>query len=55
MSYDTHDIFYILVNFAFNLPNNVTSYMHYSGKKKNNNKATKNLLPGNSNPDPPIS
>ena len=34
MSYDTHDIFYILVNFAFNLPNNVTSYMHYSGKKK---------------------
>ena len=55
MSYDTHDIFYILVNFAFNLPNNVTSYMHYSGKKNNNNKATKNLLPGNSNPDPPIS
>ena len=34
MSYDTHDIFYILVNFAFNLRNNVTSYMHYSGKKK---------------------
>ena len=50
MSYDTHDIFYILVNFAFNLPNYVTSYMHYSGKKKK-----KNLLPGDSNPDPPIS
>ena len=53
MSYNAHDIFYILVNFASNLPNNVTSYMHYSGKKKN--KVTKNLLPGNSNPDPPIS
>ena len=34
MSYDTHGIFYILVNFAFNLPNYVTTYMHYSGKKK---------------------
>ena len=34
MSYDTHGIFYILVNFAFNLPNYVTSYVHYSGKKK---------------------
>ena len=34
MSYDTHHgIFYIPVNFAFNLPNYVTSYMHYSGKK----------------------
>ena len=52
MSYDTHGIFYILVNFAFNLPNYVTSSIHYSGKK---NKVTKNLLPGDSNPDPPIS
>ena len=34
MSYDTHGIFYIPVNFAFNLPNYVTSYMHCSGKKK---------------------
>ena len=34
MSYDTCGIFYIPVNFAFNLPNYVTSYMHYSGKKK---------------------
>ena len=37
MSYDTHGIFYIPVNFVFNLPNYVTSYMHYSGKKKKNN------------------
>ena len=60
MSYDTYSIFYIPVNFAFNLPNYVTSYMHYSGKKKKkkkicNLKVTKNLLPGDSNPDPPIS
>ena len=34
MSYDTYGIFYIPVNFAFNLPNYVTSYMHYSGNKK---------------------
>ena len=34
MSYDTHGIFYIPVNFAFSLPNYVTSYMHYLGKKK---------------------
>ena len=53
MSYDTHGIFYNPGNFAFNVPNYVTSYMHYSGKKKNNN-VTKNLLPGDSNPDPPI-
>ena len=57
MSYDTYGIFYIPVNFAFNLPNYVASYMHYSGKKKKNRnlKVTKNLLPGDSNPDPPIS
>ena len=35
MSYDTHGIFYIPANFVFNLPKYVTSYMHYSGKKKN--------------------
>ena len=52
MSYDTHGIFYNPVNFAFSFPNYVTSYMHYSGKK---NKVTKNLLPGDSNPDTPIS
>ena len=34
MSYDTHGIFYIPVNFVFNLSNYVTSSMHYSGKKK---------------------
>ena len=34
MSYDTHGIFYIPVNFVFSLPNYVTSSMHYSGKKK---------------------
>ena len=34
MSYDTHGIFYIPANFVFNLPKYVTSYMHYSGKKK---------------------
>ena len=34
MSYDTHGIFYIPTNFVFNLPKYVTSYMHYSGKKK---------------------
>ena len=31
---DTHGIFYIPANFVFNLPNYVTSYMQYSGKKK---------------------
>ena len=50
MSYDAHGIFYNPVNFAFNLSNYVTSYVRYSGKKKN--KVTKNLLPGDSNPDP---
>ena len=52
MSYDTHDIFYILVNFAFNLPNNVTSYMHYSGKKKKKGYekfASREFEPGPSN------
>ena len=54
MSYDSHGIFYNPVNFAFNLSNYVTSYVHYSGEKKKH-KVTKNLLPGDSNPDPLIS
>ena len=53
MSYDAHGIFYNPVNFAFNLSNYVTSDVHYSDEKKN--KVTKNLLSGDSNPDPPIS
>ena len=50
-------LFYIPVNFAFNLPHYVTSYMHHTGKKENKkekkNNVTKNLLQGYSNPDPP--
>ena len=47
--YDTYGIFYIPVNFAFNLPHYVTSYMHRPGKrrvqkKKKKNKVTKNFL-----------
>ena len=53
MSYDAHGIFYNPVNFAFNLSNYVTSYVHYSDEKKN--KVTKNLLSGDLNPDPRIS
>ena len=34
MRYDTYRIFYIPVNFAFNLPHYVTSYMHHIGKKE---------------------
>ena len=34
MRYDTYRIFYIPVNFVFNLPNYVTSYMHQTGKKE---------------------
>ena len=51
---------YIPVNFAFNLPHYVTSYMHPTGKKeskkeiltekKKNNKVTRNLLQGDSDP-----
>ena len=59
MRYDTYGIFYIPVNFAFNLPHYVTSYMHHTGKKENRkekekekNKVTKNLLQRDSNPDP---
>ena len=57
----TYGIFYIPVNFVFNLPHYVTSYMHHTGKKERKkeilkkekkNKVTKNLLLGNSNPDP---
>ena len=59
MRYDTDGIFlYIPVNFAFNLPHYVTSYMHHTGKKeskkkKKKKKVTKNLLQGDSNLDPP--
>ena len=62
MRYDTYCIFYIPVNFTFNLPHYVTSYMHHTGKKESKkeilkkdkkNNVTKNLkLFGNSNPDP---
>ena len=48
--------FYIPVNFAFNLPHYVTSYMHHTGKKGSKktdskkkgkkSKVTKNLLQG---------
>ena len=34
MRYDTYRIFYIPVNFAFNIPHYVTSYMHHIGKKE---------------------
>ena len=48
--YDTYGIFYIPVNFAFNLLHYVTSYIHHTGKKEStkekekNNNVTKNLL-----------
>ena len=32
--YDIYRIFYIPVNFAFNIPHYVTSYMHHIGKKE---------------------
>ena len=38
MRYDTYCIFYIPVNFTFNLPHYVTSYMHHTGKKESNSK-----------------
>ena len=34
MLYDTYHIFYVPVNFPFNLPHYVTSYMHHTGKKE---------------------
>ena len=56
--YDTYGIFYIPVNFAFNLPHYVTSYMHHTGKKESEKEKEKNnvtiiLLQKDSNPDPP--
>ena len=52
--------FYIPVNFAFNLPHYVTSFMHDTGKKESKkeiitekekkNKVIRNLLQGDSNP-----
>ena len=58
-----YHICYIPVNFVFNLPHYVSSYMHHTGKKESkkeikkkkkrkNNKVTKNLHQGNSYPDP---
>ena len=52
--------FYIPVNFAFNIPHHVTSYMHRASKKesekeilkKEKNKPTKNFLRRDLNPDP---
>ena len=32
--YDTYGIFYIPINFGFNLPHYVTSYMHHKGKNE---------------------
>ena len=63
MRYETYRILYIPVNFAFNLSHYVTSWMHHTGKKeskirgggglkKEKKKVTKNLLQGDSNPDP---
>ena len=53
--------YHIPVNFAFNLPQYVTSYIHHTDKKgeqrrdfqkRKKNKVTKNLLQGDTNPDP---
>ena len=52
--------FFIPVNFAFNLPHYVASYMHHTGKKRvkkyfkkdKKKKGRKNSLQGDSNPDP---
>ena len=58
---DTYHVFYVPVNFVFNLPHYVTSYMHHTGKKESKkeilkteekNNVTKNLLQGDSNMDP---
>ena len=32
--YDTYGIFYVPLNFAFNLPHVASYYMHHTGKKK---------------------
>ena len=53
--------FYIPVNFVFNLPHYVTSYMHHTGKKKTKkrdflkkpkNNGYEKFASGDSNPDP---
>ena len=52
----THMAFFCIpVNFAFNLPHYVTSYVYHTGKKKKKkkNNVTSNLLQGDSDPDPP--
>ena len=51
---------YIPVNFAFNLPHYVITYIHHTGKKgsensflkKKTNKVAKSFLQGDSNLDP---
>ena len=61
MRNDTYRISYIPVNFVFNLPHYVTSYMHHTGEKESKkeilkkgkkNRVTKNLVQGDSNPNP---
>ena len=42
--YDTYHIYYIPVNFVFNLPHYVTSYMHLTGKKKSKQEVKKKGL-----------
>ena len=49
---DTYRIFHIPVNFVFNLPHYVTSYMHHTSKKESKKKVTKNVPQGSSNPNP---
>ena len=52
MRYDTYCIFYIPVNFAFNLPHYVTSYMHHKREKEEEKKkGYEKLLQGDSKQD----
>ena len=43
---DTYRIFYISVNFAFNLTHYVTSYMHHTGDKESKKEIEKNKATG---------
>ena len=60
MRYDTYGIFYISVNFVFNFPHYVTSYMHHTGKKErvkrdyeeSKQKRLRKICFKDSNPDP---
>ena len=57
---DTYRIFHIPVNFVYNLPHYVTSYMHHTSKKeskkeilkKKKDKVTKIIPQASPNPDP---